>query len=66
VLAARLLGPRVRIPRGAWTFVFVLRFVFSCFGIGLCDELITSAKESFHMSNDVKNPKKEGQALHGP
>jgi len=43
-------------------------FVFLCFyvvlfgvGRGLCDELITRTKESFHVSNKIKKSKKGGQ-----
>jgi len=32
----------------------------------LCGELITRPRESYHVSNNIKKPKKEGQVLHGP
>jgi hypothetical protein len=50
VLAASLLGTRVRIPLGAWMFVFVFYVVLSCVGRGLCDGLITRPEESYRVS----------------
>jgi hypothetical protein len=45
--AARLLRLRVRIPPGAWMFVFCDCCVLS--GRGLCDGLITRPEESYRM-----------------
>jgi len=45
--AARLLGLWVRIPPGAWVFVYCECCVLS--GRGLCDELITLPHESYRM-----------------
>jgi len=49
--AARLLGFWVRIPPGAWMFVFCECFVLS--GRGLCDELITRPEESYRLCSVV-------------
>jgi hypothetical protein len=45
--AARLLRSWVRIPPGAWTFVYCDCCVLS--GRGLCDELITRPEESYRL-----------------
>ena len=45
--AARLLRSWVRIPPGAWIFVYCECCVLS--GIGLCDELITRPEESYRL-----------------
>jgi hypothetical protein len=45
--AARLLKPWVRIPPGAWKFVWCECRVLS--GRGLCDELITRSQESYRL-----------------
>jgi len=45
--AARLLGLWVRIPPGAWMFVWCECYVLS--GRGLCDELITRPEETYRL-----------------
>jgi hypothetical protein len=40
-----------------------LYVVLSCVGRGLCDELITRPKESYHVSNKITKPQTGG---HGP
>ena len=45
--ATRLLGLWVRIPQGAWMFVFCECRVLS--GRGFCDELITRPEESYQL-----------------
>ena len=45
--AARLLRSWVRIPQGAWMFIWCECCVFA--GRGLCDELITRPEESYRL-----------------
>jgi hypothetical protein len=47
--AAWLLGSRLRIPLGAWTFVSCV-YMLCCVGRGLCDGLITRPEESCRVS----------------
>jgi hypothetical protein len=46
-MAARLQRSWVRIPPGAWIFVYCVCCVLSC--RGLCDELITRPEESYRL-----------------
>jgi hypothetical protein len=67
VLAAWLLGSRVRTAPGAWMFVSCLYVVLSCVGRGLCDELTTRPKESYQLSKkDSETQKEAASVLHGP
>jgi hypothetical protein len=42
-------------------FVFVFYVMLSFVGRGLCNELITRPKESYHAYNTIEKPKKRGQ-----
>jgi hypothetical protein len=56
ILAAWLVGSRVRIRLGHGCWSLCLYVVLICVGRGLCDRLIRRPKESYPMANKIQKP----------